>query len=147
MTEEQRPFDPRTDKEVLASKLRLLLEVIHDKDTPSYTFEQVQAGLAEQNVSLTRTRWHRLLAGSPDNRWDPELLKALAYFFDVDENYLLQRSGPIPDRVEAELKLIEAYRVSEVEHFAARALGDVSVDALKAITEALKAFRPTDTSG
>jgi hypothetical protein len=69
-------------------------------------------------------------------------LRALAYFFDVDENYLLQRSGPIPERVEAELRLIEAYRIAEVEHFAARVLGEVNVDALRAVTQALRNLPP-----
>lgn len=136
------PIDPRSDKEVLASKIQLLLDIVHAKDAESFTYEDVRQGLAQQGIALTRTRWHRLLAGSPDNRWDPELLKGLAYFFDVDENYLLQRSGPIPERVEAELRLIEAYRIAEVEHFAARVLGEVNVDALRAVTEALRNLPP-----
>ncbi len=135
-------IDPRSDKEVLASKLQLLLDIVHAKDAGSFTYEDVRQGLMGQGINLTRTRWHRLLAGSPDNRWDPELLRALAYFFDVDENYLLQRSGPIPERVEAELRLIEAYRIAEVEHFAARVLGEVNVDALRAVTQALRNLPP-----
>ena len=142
MNSNDNPIDPRSDKEVLASKIQLLLDIVHAKDADSFTYEDVRQGLAEQGFTLTRTRWHRLLAGSPDNRWDPELLKALAYFFDVDENYLLQRSGPIPERVEAELRLIEAYRIAEVEHFAARVLGEVNIDALRAVTEALRNLPP-----
>jgi hypothetical protein len=142
MSESERPVDPRTDREVLASKLQLLLDIVHAKNAGSFTYEEIREGLAKQGFNLTKTRWHRLLAGSPDNRWDPELLKALAYFFDVDENYLLQRSGPIPERVEAELRLIEAYRIAEVEHFAARVLGEVNVDALRAVTEALRNLPP-----
>ena len=141
MDEHNESIDPRTDKEVVASKLRLLLDIVHEKDADSYTYEDVRRGLESQGFTLTRTRWHRLLAGSNDNKWDPPLLKALAYFFDVDENYLLQRSGPIPERVEAELRLIEAYRISEVEHYAARALGDVNVEALHAVTNALRSLR------
>ena len=138
MSENDNPVDPRTDREVLASKLQLLLDIVHAKDAEKFTYEDIRQGLVEQGFTLTKTRWHRLLAGSADNRWDPELLKALAYFFDVDENYLLQRSGPIPERVEAELRLIEAYRIAEVEHFAARVLGEVNVDALRAVTTALR---------
>jgi hypothetical protein len=138
MSQNDNPVDPRTDREVLASKLQLLLDIVHAKDADKFTYEDIRQGLTEQGFTLTKTRWHRLLAGSADNRWDPELLKALAYFFDVDENYLLQRSGPIPERVEAELRLIEAYRIAEVEHFAARVLGEVNVDALRAVTTALR---------
>lgn len=136
--DDNEPVDPRTDKEVVASKLRLLLDIVHEKDADSFTYEDIRRGLEDQGFTLTKTRWHRLLAGSADNRWDPPLLKALAYFFDVDENFLLQRSGPIPERVEAELRLIEAYRISEVEHYAARALGEVNIDALRAVTQALR---------
>ncbi|MFT4470814.1 hypothetical protein ACMX2H_12985 [Arthrobacter sulfonylureivorans] len=138
MTEGTNPIDSRTDREVLASKLQLLLDIVHAKDAASFTYEEIRAGLAEQGFNLTKTRWHRLLAGSPDNRWDPELLKALAYFFDVDPDYLLQRSGPVPERVEAELRLIEALRISEVEHFAARVLGEVNIEAVRAVTDALR---------
>lgn len=140
MSDSQEPLDSRTDKEVLASKLQLLLDIVHAKGAEKFSYEEIRDGLAEQGFSLTRTRWHRLLAGSADNRWDPDLLRALAYFFDVDENYLLQRSGPIPERVEAELRLIEAYRIAEVEHFAARVLGEVNVEAVRAITKALRGF-------
>lgn len=142
MDDQDAVVDPRTDKEVVASKLRLLLDIVHEKDAESFTYEDIRKGLEDQGFTLTKTRWHRLLAGSPDNRWDPPLLKALAYFFDVDEDYLLQRSGPIPERVEAELRLIEAYRISEVEHYAARALGDVNIDALRAVTQALRNLPP-----
>lgn len=138
MTEDTDPVDSRTDREVLASKLRLLLDIVHAKDAPSFTYEEVRDGLAEQGFTLGKIRWHRLLAGSADNRWDAELLTALAYFFDVDPNYLLQRSGPVPERVEAELRLIEALRISQVEHFAARVLGEVNVDAVRAVTHALR---------
>ena len=146
MTEGTNPVDSRTDREVLASKLQLLLDIVHAKDADSFTYEEIRTGLAEQGFNLMKTRWHRLLAGSPDNRWDPELLKALAYFFDVDPDYLLQRSGPVPERVEAELRLIEALRISEVEHFAARVLGEVNIEAVRAVTEALRNL-PTRSQG
>jgi hypothetical protein len=138
MTDESGIVPARTDKEVLASKLALLVDIIHAKDEESYTYEDIRKGLAEQGVALSRTRWHRLLSGSDESRWDPELLKALAYFFDVDDQYLLQRSGPIPERVEAELELIRALRIAEVERFAARALGEVDIDAVRALTKTLR---------
>lgn len=140
VVDSQEPLDSRTDKEVLASKLQLLLDIVHAKGADRFSYEEIRDGLAERGHNLTRTRWHRLMAGSADNRWDPELLRGLAYFFDVDENYLLQRSGPIPERVEAELRLIEAYRIAEVEHYAARVLGEVNVEALRAVTNALRNF-------
>jgi hypothetical protein len=67
---------------------------------------------------------------------DPDLLAALADFFGVSADFLL-RNGPVPDRLEAQLNLIRAMRLSKVRSFAARTLGDVSPRTLNAITQFL----------
>lgn len=55
MGEENEPVDPRTDKEVVASKLRLLLDIVHEKDAESFTYEDVRKGLEEQGFTLTKS--------------------------------------------------------------------------------------------
>ena len=67
---------------------------------------------------------------------DPDLLAGLAAFFGVNADFLLT-DGPLPERLEAQLDLIRAMRVSKVRSFAARTLGDVSPRTLNAITEFL----------
>ncbi|MSR98460.1 hypothetical protein FYJ28_06430 [Arthrobacter sp. BL-252-APC-1A] len=61
----------------------------------------------------------------------------MAAVFDVDPEYLIQDGGKLPERVEAELELIRSMRRAEVRNFAARALGPVDPEALRAIAKIL----------
>lgn len=135
------PHDPRTDAEVLAAKVALLLDVIRSPSGDIYTFREIENGLRPYGVELSRTRWQRLKIGSPDGRWDDDLKRALAKFFDIDAGYLLERAGDLPKQVEAELKVIRAMKYAEVENFAARTLGPISPEALDELTAVLDKYR------
>lgn len=133
--------DDRSDNEVLAAKIALLLDVIRSPSGEIYTFREIEDGLSRYGVDLSRTRWHRLKVGSADGRWDVELKTAFSKFFDIDPGYLMERSGDLPKRVEAELNLVRAMRLAEVESFAARTLGEVSPEALNELTAVLAKYR------
>lgn len=63
--------------------------------------------------------------------------RAIATVFDVDPEYLLQEDGKLPRQVEAKLELLRNKRRAEVRNFAARALGPVDPEAVKAIAKIL----------
>ena len=123
------------DALVLSQRLRLLVDLYCVEHGVELKYGEVAAALEKQGVSLSRARWSYMLNGHRTVD-DPDLLAALADFFGVSADFLL-RNGPVPDRLEAQLDLIRAMRVSKVRSFAARTLGDVSPRTLNAITQFL----------
>ena len=129
--------DNSEDRDVLApsQRLRLLVDLYHVEHGAELKYGEVAAALERQGISLSRARWSYMLNGHRTVD-DPDLLAALADFFGVSADFLL-RNGPVPDRLEAQLNLIRAMRLSKVRSFAARTLGDVSPRTLNAITQFL----------
>ena len=129
--------DNSEDRDVLAlsQRLRLLVDLYHVEHGVELKYGEVAAALESQGISLSRARWSYMLNGHRTVD-DPDLLAALADFFGVSADFLL-RNGPVPDRLEAQLNLIRAMRLSKVRSFAARTLGDVSPRTLNAITQFL----------
>jgi len=123
------------DALVLSQRLRLLVDLYCVEHGVELKYGEVAAALERQGVSLSRARWSYMLNGHRTVD-DPDLLAGLAEFFGVSADFLL-RNGPVPDRLEAQLDLIRAMRVSKVRSFAARTLGDVSPRTLNAITQFL----------
>ena len=123
------------DALVLSQRLRLLVDLYCVEHGVELKYGEVAAALEKQGVSLSRARWSYMLNGHRTVD-DPDLLAGLAEFFAVSADFLL-RNGPVPDRLEAQLDLIRAMRVSKVRSFAARTLGDVSPRTLNAITQFL----------
>lgn len=123
------------DALVLSQRLRLLVDLYCVEHGVELKYGEVAAALEKQGVSLSRARWSYMLNGHRTVD-DPDLLAGLAEFFGVSADFLL-RNGPVPDRLEAQLDLIRAMRVSKVRSFAARTLGDVSPRTLNAITQFL----------
>lgn len=122
--------------ETLARKINLLLDVIMSDTGKPFDYPAIREGAQKAGYYLSRTRWSLLKAGKEQVVPD-EALRAIASVFDVDPEYLLQDGGKLPERVEAELELIRSMRRAEVRNFAARALGPVDPEALKAITKIL----------
>jgi transcriptional regulator with XRE-family HTH domain len=129
--------DNNEDRDVPApsQRLRLLVDLYHVEHGVELKYGEVAAALESQGISLSRARWSYMLNGHRTVD-DPDLLAALADFFGVSADFLL-RNGPVPDRLEAQLNLIRAMRLSKVRSFAARTLGDVSPRTLNAITQFL----------
>lgn len=123
------------DPTTLAQRLRLLIDLytLEHGAEPKYT--EVAESLARCGVSLSRARWSYMLNGHRQVD-DPEVLAGLADFFDIDASFIRGETG-MPERLESQLELIRAMRVSKVRSFAARTLGDVSPQTLDAITQFL----------
>lgn len=122
--------------ERLARKINLLHDVIVSESGKPFEYTAIRDGVLKAGYYLSRTRWSLLKAGK-EQVVPEEALRAIADFFDVDPEYLLQDGGKLPQRVEAELNLIRSMRRAEVRDFASRALGPVDPEALKAIAKIL----------
>ncbi|KUM36407.1 hypothetical protein AR689_21025 [Arthrobacter sp. EpRS71] len=122
--------------ETLARKINLLLDVIVSDTGKPFDYPAIRDGAQKAGYYLSRTRWSLLKSGK-EQVVPEEALRAIAAVFDVDPEYLLQEGGKLPERVEAELELIRSMRRAEVRNFAARALGPVDPEALKAIAKIL----------
>ena len=126
----------------LARKLNLLLDVVVAEGNTPYTYRQIEAGLTERGLTLSRARWAYMITGEGPLVTDPALLTGLAEFFRIPPEYMLGSDGDLPERVDAQLAFVKSLRVARVVSFAARMLGDVSPETLRSITELLESDTP-----
>lgn len=126
----------------LARKLNLLLDVVVAEGNTPYTYRQIEAGLAERGLTLSRARWAYMITGEGPLVTDPALLTGIAEFFRIPPEYMLGSDGDLPERVDAQLAFVKSLRVARVVSFAARMLGDVSPETLRSITELLESDTP-----
>ena len=123
--------------EDLAKRLRLLLDVAVAETGSEPTHSQIAAFLEQRGTNLSRSRWTYMVNG---HRYvqDPALVEGLAEFFDVDTAFLAGAEGAeTPAKVAAQLDLVRSMRAARVKSYAARTLGDISPNALQAISKFL----------
>ncbi|WP_241978421.1 hypothetical protein [Cryobacterium sp. Hz9] len=128
-----------TAAEDLAKRLRLLLDVAEAETGSEPTFTQIAAFLEARGTNLSRSRWTYIVNG---HRYvqDATLFEGLAAFFDVDPEFLAGSEGAeVPAKVSAQLDLVRSMRAARVKSYAARTLGDISPNALQAISRFLDA--------
>ncbi|TFD54276.1 hypothetical protein E3T46_01055 [Cryobacterium sp. Hh11] len=128
-----------TAAEDLAKRLRLLLDVAEAETGSEATFAQIAAFLEGRGTNLSRSRWTYIING---HRYvqDRALFEGLAAFFNVDAEFLAGSEGAeIPAKVSAQLDLVRSMRAARVKSYAARTLGDISPNALQAISRFLDA--------
>ncbi|WP_324012653.1 hypothetical protein [Microbacterium sp. JZ37] len=69
---------------------------------------------------------------------DRPLFEVLAEFFDVDAAFLADGDdAPMPAKVRAQLDLVRSMRAEKVKSYAVRTLGNISPEALEAISRFL----------
>lgn len=142
MVDESAHYDPAlTDREVVAQKIELLIDVMRARGHDTASFSEIQEELSMRGVQISRTKWFRIRKGSPDGRPTPNLLRALADYFDVDAEYLLKRDGQVSARVEAELNLLQSLKLIGASDIGARTVGNLSPEALNEIAAAINQFR------
>ncbi|MGX5771771.1 hypothetical protein ACWKWN_13555 [Microbacterium trichothecenolyticum] len=121
----------------LAKRLRLLLDVSIAETGEEPTYSQIAAFLQARGVSLSRSRWTYMVNGHRFVQ-DRALFESLAEYFEVDPAFLAGGADvPMPAKVAAQLDLVRAMRAAKVKSYAARTLGDISPEALQAITRFL----------
>ncbi|WP_232481596.1 hypothetical protein [Arthrobacter sp. YN] len=122
----------------LARRLNLLLDVVVAERGSPVTFREIEADLRARGVKISRARWFYMKDGTGRLVSDPELLAAICEMFDVDPSYLLNGvEGDVPERIDSQLEFVKSLRAARVKSFAARTLGDVSPETLRAISEYL----------
>ncbi len=119
----------------LARKLGLLLDVVVAEGNTPYTYRQIEQGLNERGLSLSRARWAYMISGDGPLVTDTALLTGIGEFFRIPPAYLLGTGGDLPERVDSQLAFVKSLRAQRVVSFAARMLGDVSPETLRSITQ------------
>lgn len=125
------------ESQVLSRKIDLLLDVVVTSEGKPFEFSDIATQLASRGVKLSRTRWHHIKAGDSTVKHPPELITALADFFQIDPDYLLKVDGEVPARIQHELELLAAMRRAKVKEFATRTLAEVDNETLDAIAALL----------
>ena len=130
--------DALSPQAALAHRLNLLLDVVVAERGSPVTFREIEAGLRARGIKISRARWFYMKDGTGRLVSDPQLLAAICEMFDVDPSYLLNDvEGDIPERIDSQLEFVKSLRAARVKSFAARTLGDVSPETLRAISEYL----------
>jgi transcriptional regulator with XRE-family HTH domain len=135
-------FDSKVAAENLAKRLRLLLDVVSAESGREPTYAEIASFLGERGINLSRSRWTYIVNG---HRYveDRPLVDGLAAFFNVDAAFLVgEIDAESPARVSAQLDLVRAMRAARVKSYAARTLGDISPEALRAISKFLDEEMP-----
>ena len=118
------------DAETLARRIELLLDVVLVENGRRATYSEIAASLQERGLQLSQARWSYMTAGSRLVT-DRALLTAIAEFFEVSPSYLLEPLGDLPERIEAQLTLLQTVRENRVRTFAARQLGELDPERLR----------------
>jgi len=125
-------------QQLLARRLNLLLDVVAAERGAPLTFLELKKQLADRGVGLSRARWSYMKDGTGRLVSDPSLLAAISDVFGVDSAYLMgDEASELPELIDSKLEFLKALRAAKVKSFAARALGEVSPETLRAITEFL----------
>lgn len=118
----------------LARRLNLLLDA-EEAEGRRVTYNEIRDAMAEAGTPLSRGRWHYMRNGTGPEVKKPELLRNLAKFFGVHEDYLLEEGEEMPARVEAQMDLLATMKANKVRNFAARQLDGLSAETLLQIRD------------
>lgn len=123
--------------ELLEKRLRLLLDVKAAETGAEPSFSEIAAFLRGRGTNLSRSRWTYMINGHRKVD-DSEVFAGLAEFFDVDIGFITgDRDASTPEKVNAQIDLVRSMRAAKVKSYATRTLGDLSPEALQAITQFL----------
>ena len=132
-------FDPFPERieglrraEQLSRKINLLLDATRTASGQPYKYAEIRDGALEAGYYISRTRWSLLKQGR-EQVIPEEALHAIAQVFDVNPDFLLKEDGNLPRQVEDNLEQVRNKRRAEVRNFAARVLGPVDAEAVRAI--------------
>lgn len=135
-------IEPRT--ETRPSELgRRIQAIVHAPrvDGSEFDVEALAAELSERGVSLDPDEWSALLAGSAEPSVRTRLLEGVADYAGLPPAYLLSLDDADAIEVaEANLDFRHALKSSGADSVSARAVGEVSPAALRAIAQTLRSI-------
>jgi hypothetical protein len=135
-------FEPKVSTD--PSELRRRLTCIaHAPGLDGSAFEVggLIAYLAERGVLLRAPEWSALLAGTAGVAVRRRVLEGVAEYAGITSTYLVDLADvEAVDSVEANLEFREALKVSGADSISARAVGEVSPAALRAIAQSLRSI-------
>lgn len=110
-------------------------------DGSVFHVEALTARLSERGVSLDAEEWSSLVAGTGDSSVRTRLLEGVADYAGLPPAYLLSLDdAEAADIAEANLEFREALKSSGADSVSARAVGEVSPAALRAIAQTLRSL-------
>ena len=129
--------DGPPNRETLARRLELLLDVVRIENGARAPFKEIEAFVESRGLHLSRARWYYMLTGERSEVTDRPLLEAIAEFFQVPASYLTERSGDLPERVQAQLELLQTVRENNIRVYMARQLGELNPTRLRELNDLL----------
>lgn len=128
-----RKLEAQASSEALARKLNILIDTAATEGR-EIAFKDIEEAMQKAGSPLSRARWAYMRAGTGPTTTDEDLLRNLAAFFGVNDEYLLDGDETLPSRVEAQLQLLTVMRANNVKNFAARQLTGIAPETLQEIS-------------
>lgn len=132
--------DERAQRAELARRVRGLVELRAQQDGTRVTYTEIRDWLAERLLRLGRSRWEYLQAGNKYLVQEPLLLAAIAEYFGVDRNYLLDLSSVTPERLQAEFAASRRARADQLLAAVELTLPDASAELVEQMRALLDEF-------
>lgn len=127
----------------LARRLRLIESAPRPGGAP-FDPEGLVTQLKERGVDWDLDQWSELASGGGGGRVPTVVLEEIAQRAGVPAKYLWDlEDASVADATEAQLEFRAALRDTGAEKISMRAVGEVSPDALRAITAALRSIPPS----
>ena len=139
---ESREIEPIVDTDVKELGRRLAA-VSHAPrlDGSAFEIDGLISELAERGVALDREEWSTLLAGDSGAPIRVRVLEGVGAYAGVPSAYLLDlEDGAAVDAAEANFEFREALKASGADSVSARAVGEISPAALRAIAQTLRSL-------
>jgi transcriptional regulator with XRE-family HTH domain len=110
-------------------------------DGSGFDVDALRSELSERGVSLEADEWAALVGGAADAAVRARLLEGVSEYAGIPSGYLLDfdDEGSV-EAAEANLEFREALKVSGADSVSARAVGEVSPAALRAIAQSLRSI-------
>lgn len=141
---EDEEIEPRVDVDISELSRRLnLLQGPPRLDGSVFDETALIEALAEGGVTLQADEWRQLVSGQHQGAVRSSVLIGVAEYAGVTQEYLLDLDdSEAAESAEAQLDFRLALSESGADSVAARALGDVSPAALRAIAQSVRSIHP-----
>jgi len=139
---EAREMEPMVDADAkeLGRRLSALSRAPRLDGSP-FDVDGLIGGLADRGVALDPTEWSALLSGDLTSPVRVRVLEGVGVYAGVPTAYLLDLDDAAAvEAAEANLEFREALKASGADSVSARAVGDISPSALRAIAQTLRSI-------